>query len=44
MLHAASLGFTHPVTGRILDFESPAPTDMTELIKRLKEKRRPLSG
>jgi 23S rRNA pseudouridine1911/1915/1917 synthase len=44
MLHAASLGFTHPVTGRILDFEAPAPTDMTELIERLKEKRRPLSG
>jgi 23S rRNA pseudouridine1911/1915/1917 synthase len=30
-LHAAELGFTHPVTKRALSFSSPMPTDMQEL-------------
>ncbi len=31
-LHAASLGFLHPVTGEALNFEAPLPADMAELI------------
>jgi 23S rRNA pseudouridine1911/1915/1917 synthase len=31
-LHAAVLGFVHPVTGEHLRFESPLPADMRELI------------
>jgi 23S rRNA pseudouridine1911/1915/1917 synthase len=31
-LHAAVLGFVHPVTGALLRFESPLPADMRELI------------
>jgi 23S rRNA pseudouridine1911/1915/1917 synthase len=31
-LHAAVLGFTHPVTGEILRFKTAPPTDMQELI------------
>ena len=30
-LHAAVLGFVHPVTGEKLRFESPLPTDMATL-------------
>ena len=30
-LHAAVLGFVHPVTGETLRFESPLPTDMARL-------------
>ncbi len=30
-LHAAVLGFVHPVTGERLRFESPLPPDMTRL-------------
>lgn len=30
-LHAASLGFEHPVTGRLMAFESPLPPDMARL-------------
>lgn len=30
-LHAAVLGFIHPVTGGTLRFETPPPGDMTEL-------------
>jgi len=36
MLHAAELGFLHPVTGRILMFEEPVPGDMQGMIERLK--------
>ena len=32
-LHAAILGFTHPITGEELSFESPLPEDMKALIK-----------
>ncbi len=34
-LHAAELGFTHPVTKHRLSFSSPMPPDMQELIKAL---------
>jgi 23S rRNA pseudouridine1911/1915/1917 synthase len=34
-LHAAELGFTHPVTGETVHFSSPIPQDMAELIKQL---------
>ena len=30
-LHAAVLGFVHPVTGETLRFESPLPPDMARL-------------
>jgi 23S rRNA pseudouridine1911/1915/1917 synthase len=35
-LHAATLGFTHPLSGDQLSFESPLPDDMTALIAQLK--------
>ena len=34
-LHAAVLGFEHPVTGDAMRFEAPIPEDMTALIKAL---------
>ena len=34
-LHAAQLGFTHPVTKNRLSFSSPMPADMQELKRRL---------
>ena len=34
-LHAAELGFTHPVTRRRFSFSSPMPTDMQELFNAL---------
>ena len=34
-LHAAKLGFTHPVTKRALSFTSPVPADMQELFNAL---------
>jgi len=35
-LHAAGLGFEHPITGERLGFESPLPPDMTRLIDALR--------
>ena len=35
-LHAAVLGFVHPVTGETLHFEAPLPEDMASLIAALK--------
>jgi len=35
-LHAASLGFIHPITGNKLDFESTLPADMQELLSQLR--------
>ncbi|MBN8525748.1 MAG: RluA family pseudouridine synthase [Planctomycetes bacterium] len=35
-LHAATLGFTHPVTGEALEFSSPLPPDMATLIAALR--------
>jgi 23S rRNA pseudouridine1911/1915/1917 synthase len=37
-LHAAVLGFTHPVTGAMLRFESAPPADMQALIAALRAK------
>jgi len=34
-LHAAVLGFVHPITGEQLRFETPLPPDMAELERRL---------
>lgn len=34
-LHAATLGFTHPVTGAALSFASPLPDDMAALVSAL---------
>ena len=34
-LHAASLGFVHPVTGEELSFEAPMPADMAALVAAL---------
>jgi 23S rRNA pseudouridine1911/1915/1917 synthase len=34
-LHARLLGFSHPITGRAMRFESPLPRDMAELMKAL---------
>jgi 23S rRNA pseudouridine1911/1915/1917 synthase len=34
-LHAAELGFTHPVTKSRLSFSSPMPPDMQELMRQL---------
>lgn len=36
-LHAARLGFTHPASGRHVEFEAPVPDDMLELIARMRE-------
>ena len=35
-LHAATLGFEHPVTGERLEFVSPLPADMEGLIAMLR--------
>lgn len=36
-LHAAELGFEHPVSGDMLTFASPLPPDMAELLERLRQ-------
>lgn len=33
MLHAGTLGFIHPATGKYMDFSSPLPEDMEDCIK-----------
>jgi len=38
-LHAARLGFDHPVTGEPLDFERPPPKDFMRLLSALQEER-----
>ena len=35
-LHAKSLGFVHPKTGKIFEFESKLPKDLEKLLKRLR--------
>lgn len=35
-LHAGRLSFLHPLTGRVMSFESPLPADMAEVIDFLK--------
>jgi 23S rRNA pseudouridine1911/1915/1917 synthase len=37
MLHAASLGFTHPVSGERLTYDVPPPADFAELLTKLRE-------
>jgi 23S rRNA pseudouridine1911/1915/1917 synthase len=32
-LHARTLGFRHPRTGEEMDFDSPLPPDMVQLIE-----------
>jgi 23S rRNA pseudouridine1911/1915/1917 synthase len=39
MLHAAELGFVHPVSGEELRFSSPIPADMRKVIATLREPR-----
>ena len=36
-LHARLLGFTHPVDKRLMQFESPLPVDLRELIRSLEQ-------
>ncbi len=36
-LHAAKLGFTHPKTGKYVEFSSPLPEDIREALKILEE-------
>lgn len=36
-LHAATLGFQHPLSGERLSFESPLPPDMADLLDRLRD-------
>ncbi len=38
-LHAATLGFRHPVTGKTMSFEAPLPPDMHDLVTVLRRKR-----
>ena len=35
-LHAATLGFDHPVSGARMEFTSPLPPDLAELISGLR--------
>jgi 23S rRNA pseudouridine1911/1915/1917 synthase len=35
-LHAASLGFQHPITGKAMSFESPLPKDLSQFLERLR--------
>ena len=37
MLHAWILGFTHPVTGKALQFEAPIPSDFLEILHLLEQ-------
>lgn len=39
-LHARTLGFVHPRTGKEMDFESPVPADMTALIEKWRNYRK----
>ena len=35
-LHAAELGFDHPITGETMHFEMPLPDDLREFLNRLR--------
>ncbi len=37
-LHAATLGFIHPVSGQALEFEAEIPADMAELLRKMRGK------
>ena len=41
MLHAAELGFVHPVRGTSMKFEAPLPEDFEATLQRLSVKARP---
>ena len=38
MLHARTLGFSHPVTGEMCEYERPCPLDMERMILELEER------
>jgi 23S rRNA pseudouridine1911/1915/1917 synthase len=38
-LHAALLGFTHPVTGEWMEWESPLPADLEAVVRRLRSQK-----
>ena len=38
-LHAAALGFRHPITDEPLSFEMPMPADMAKLLAKLRGKK-----
>lgn len=37
MLHAGVLGFSHPVTGEYMEFESPLPEDFRKVLEKIRE-------
>lgn len=37
MLHAWRIGLTHPVTGKMVSFEAPIPSDMQAILKALRQ-------
>jgi 23S rRNA pseudouridine1911/1915/1917 synthase len=37
MLHARTLGFTHPASGKVLEYSVPPPADMEEVLRALRE-------
>ncbi len=39
-LHAAELGFQHPITGEAMHFEMPLPSDLAEFVARLRHQAR----
>ncbi|MFN3285841.1 MAG: RNA pseudouridine synthase, partial [bacterium] len=43
-LHAWRLQFTHPRTGQTMDFTSPLPADLQEVLEALRRKRATGSG
>jgi 23S rRNA pseudouridine1911/1915/1917 synthase len=40
-LHAARLRFTHPVEGRVLEFESPLPPDLQSVLDEIRARQEP---
>lgn len=38
MLHAKILGFQHPTTGKLLEFDSPLPEEFAQVLSRLRER------
>jgi 23S rRNA pseudouridine1911/1915/1917 synthase len=36
-LHAKTLGFIHPVTGKKLEFNSPVPDDFSDALKKWRQ-------
>lgn len=41
MLHAGTLGFVHPITGRPLSFNEPWPEDLVAMVASLRQTRQP---